>query len=137
MGRPVVKFTLSNFSDILAVEEGRLTADRVRQVEMSGVVDTGATNLVLPLNVVQLLGLPFDEKVSVTYGDRRQEIRDTVRLAHVRLCNRANVFNAMVEPSREDALIGAIVMESLDLIVDCRNLSVHPRNPNFIVTEVE
>ena len=137
MGRPTVKFLLSNYSDIMAVDEGRLTPDRVRQIEISGVVDPGATNLVLPLNVVQLLGLPFDGKVSVTYGDRRSEIRDTVRNAHVRLCDRANVFQAMVEPNREDALVGAIVMESLDLIVDCRNLSVHPRNPNFIVTEVE
>lgn len=137
MGRPTVQFTLSNYADLIAVEEGRLTPDRVRQVVMNGVVDSGATNLVLPLNVVQLLGLPLDGKVRVTYGDRRTETRETARNAHVRLCERGDVFRATVEPNRTDALIGAIVLESLDLIVDCRNLSVHPRDPNYIVTEVE
>ena len=47
------------------------------------------------------------------------------------------VFNAIVEPARSDALIGAIVMEDLDMIVDCLGQKVIPRESDSILTEVE
>ena len=38
---------------------------------------------------------------------------------------------------RSDALLGAIVLEELDLLVDCTTQSLHPRDPDMIVTEIE
>ena len=57
--------------------------------------------------------------------------------AFIRLEGRTGVFKAILEPARTDALIGAIVMEDLDLLVDCTNLRVFRRDPNTIITEVE
>ena len=51
--------------------------------------------------------------------------------------DRSSVFNAIVEPDRESALIGAIVMEDLDLIVDCTRQTLAPRDPKQIVSEIE
>jgi hypothetical protein len=53
------------------------------------------------------------------------------------LLGREGIFNAIVEPDRTDALVGAIVLEDLDLIVDCATQSVHPRDPDSIISEVE
>jgi hypothetical protein len=47
------------------------------------------------------------------------------------------VFSAILEPDRKDALIGAIVMEELDLIVDCTKNEVRPRDPDQIISEIE
>lgn len=132
-----MSFVLSNFLDIAAVEMGQLTPDKIRRVTMSGVVDTGATSMVLPLSVVQFLGIPANGKDNVSYADRRREIRDSTDFAHAQLCNRGGPFHAVIEPNHTDALIDAIMMESLDLLVDCRNLSVHPRDANFIMAEIE
>ena len=104
---------------------------------MQGVVDTGATRLVLPKGVVDLLGLPSAGKATVHYGDRSSQKREMVNDAFVQLLGRGGVFNAIVEPNRTDALLGAIVMEDLDLIVDCGKNELVPRDPNGIVSEVE
>lgn len=50
---------------------------------------------------------------------------------------RSSVFNAIVEPGRNSALIGAIVLEDLDLLVDCTSQTLRPRDPNQIISEIE
>jgi hypothetical protein len=37
----------------------------------------------------------------------------------------------------ETALIGAIVLEDLDLLVDCTKQKLYPRDPDFVVSEIE
>lgn len=53
------------------------------------------------------------------------------------LFGRHGTFKAIVEPKREDVLIGAIVLEDLDLLVDCRTQTLQPRDPKGIITEIE
>jgi len=50
---------------------------------------------------------------------------------------RHGTFTAIVEPKRETALIGAIVLEDLDLLVDCQKQRVVPRDPRGAVYEIE
>jgi len=137
VGRVVVQFELSNYSDLKMVERGFLTPDKVRKVAMQGVVDTGSTRLVLPSGVATLLGLPVTGQATIRYADHRRESREVVGDAHVQLLGRGGVFSAVVEPARSDALLGAIVMEDLDLVVDCTGQRVEPRDPNGIFAEVE
>jgi predicted aspartyl protease len=126
-----------NVLDIALADAGHLPPDKIRQFTLDGVVDTGATSLVLPLNVVQILGLKLSGKASVTYADRRTEMRDMTDFVYLKIGDRGNSFSAVVEPTRKDALIGAVVMEALDLLVDCKNFNVIPRDKNFIIAEVE
>ena len=137
MGRVIVQFELSNYSDIKLVERGYLTPDKIRKVAIQGVVDTGSARLVLPAGVAQQLGLPVTGQATIRYADHRRELRDVVGDAHVQLLGRGGVFSAVVEPARSDALLGAIVMEDLDLVVDCTGQRLEPRDPNTIITEVE
>jgi len=44
------------------------------------------------------------------------------------ICGRKGVFEAVVEPAKTYALLGAVVMEALDLIVEPRDLRICP-NP--------
>jgi len=73
----------------------------------------------------------------VHYGDRSTQKRDMANDAFVQLLGRGSVFNAIVEPNRTDALIGAIVLEDLDLIVDCGKNELVPRDPTTITSEIE
>jgi hypothetical protein len=50
---------------------------------------------------------------------------------------RRGTFRAILEPDRTDALIGAIVLAGLDLLVDCHIQSLHPRDPDQIIAEIE
>jgi predicted aspartyl protease len=137
MGRVTVEFDLANYDDVRAAEKRELNKSAIRRVRMRGVVDSGAARLVLPEKVVQQLGLRTAGEVTVRYADLRTAKRQQVRDAWLEYAGRGGVFSAVVEPKRTDALIGAIVLEELDLIVDCATQSLRPRDPDTIISEIE
>jgi predicted aspartyl protease len=128
---------LTNDRDLGLVDGGHLPADRVRSVVVFGLVDTGATRLVLPAAAVAALGLPETGSTTVKFADGRREPRATVTNVRLEYGGRSGIFSAVVEPGRTDALIGAIVLEELDLLPDCTRKVLVPRDPDSTITEVE
>jgi hypothetical protein len=55
----------------------------------------------------------------------------------VELLGRHSVFRATLEPKRETALIGAIVLEDLDFLIDPRKECIFPRDPDIEMFEAE
>jgi predicted aspartyl protease len=137
MGRITLEFSIANYRDVVSAEQGLLAPEAIRRVTLRGVVDTGATRLVLPEFAVQQLGLVPSGQTTVRYADRRSASRALVKNVSVELLGRQGIFTAVVEPGRADALIGAIVMEDLDFLVDCASQTLQPRDPNSIISEVE
>ena len=137
MGRFSVQFEVANGRDIMQVELGQLAADEVRRVRIEGVIDPVATRLVLPSAVVKQLGLPVIEKIPVRYADGRKARRALVNYARVELQGRRGLVDAIAEPRRTTALIGAFVLEVLDFLVDCQKQRLVPRDPKHIMAEIE
>jgi predicted aspartyl protease len=137
MGRITIDVKLANKLDVERSKDGTIPGDQVRQVTLPGVVDTGANWLVLPASVGEQLGLPKIGEMTVRYADRRAATRDMVELVEAELVGRKGTFRALLEPERTTALIGAIVLEDLDLVVDPRNQRVFPRDPDRMTAEVE
>jgi len=137
MGRFAVRLQITNRGDEVLAERGLLKPGQVRKAEIDGIVDSGAASLVLPQAMVKKLGLPKGQKVKVRYADRRHATRDTAGDVHLELEGRSGLFTAVVEPKRRTALIGAIVLEALDLLVDCKLQKLVPRDPHFVVSELE
>ena len=137
MGRFEVEFEVANNIDVILAGQGQLAPNEVRRVRVSGLVDSGATRLVLPASVVEKLGLPKAGRTKTRYADGRASHRDVVDEVRITLQGRSIVFNAIVEPKRETALIGAIVLETLDFVVDCTIQKLVPRDPKQIVSELE
>ena len=94
--------------------------------ELTAKVDTGATLLVLPEEVVERHGFPKIRRQAVKYANEETAERDVVGAVEVEVCDRKGWFEAIVEPQKRYALLGAIVMEALDLIVEPRDLKVYP-----------
>jgi predicted aspartyl protease len=136
MGQVVVEFTVANNQDLQLVARGALPPDQVRQVKVRGIVDTGANWLVLPKAVADQLALPADKPMLCQFGDGRLEFRDVVEQAWVEMLGRHGTFRAVVEPNRPEGLIGAIVLEDLDLLVDCRTQTLQPRHPQHMTGNV-
>jgi predicted aspartyl protease len=137
MGRFSVDFEVANNNDIEAVHRGLLQPDKVRRMTVRGVVDSGAARFVLPKTVVDQLGLRISRKIKVRYADHRTTTRPYAEGAYVELLGRYGVFNTVVEPKRDSAFIGAIVLEDLDFLVDCTHQRLVPRDPRFVVSEIE
>ena len=124
-------------TDLSRAEAGDIPSAQVRRQSLRGVVDTGATRLVLPESVVRAMGLGLAGEVTVRYADGRRAQRQMATGVQLTYAGRSSVFNAVVEPDRDSALIGAIVLEDLDLVVDCTNQTLGPRDPQQIITEIE
>jgi predicted aspartyl protease len=138
MGRFSVEIEIANNEDVVRAKNGDLDPSKVRRKTITGLVDSGATRLVLPQSLVKELGLPAKkEKVRVRYADGRKGLRTEVEQVHLSLQGRDGVFKAVVEPKRDTALIGAIVLEDFDFLVDCTKSRLVPRDPNHILSEIE
>jgi len=95
------------------------------------------TKLVLPEEVVKRLGLPLGDFVTVRYADGRQAKRKAAEGVYVRLLGRHETFRAVVGPRRKTALVGAIVLEDLDLLVDRIAQRVVPRDSRGETCDIE
>ncbi len=137
MGRFSVELIVANNRDVVNLADGGNVLDHVKHVMVSGVVDSGAAKLVLPQRVVDQLKLKVHSETMVRFADNRREKRQIVDNVWLQLLGRDGVFSAVVEPARDDALIGAIVLEELDLLIDCKSQVLYPRDPNLILTEIE
>ena len=137
VGRFSVEFEIANSEDLVRAKDGTLPRDQVRRLRITGVVDPDAATLVLPQAVVKQLGLPLGDKIQVRYADGRRAQRREAEAAYVELLGRHDTFKALVEPKRTTALIGAMVLESLDLLVDCRRQRLVPRDPHGAIYEIE
>jgi predicted aspartyl protease len=132
-----IELEVANYGDVLQARSKKLALEKVRRVRLQGVVDPGAARLVLPEAVARDLDLPVTRKVKVRYADNRGAFREEAEAAYVTILGRSGHFKAILEPRRNTALIGAIVLEDLDFLVDCQKQRLVPRDPKFVVSEVE
>ena len=88
VGRFSIQFEVANDKDLMRAEEGIISPDQIRRMTIEGVVDPGASRLVLPLSAVKQLGLQSSGKVQVRYADRRTAKRDRVQGVHLEILGR-------------------------------------------------
>src|SRR6185437_2237884 len=113
MGSFSVEVDLANNEDVIRSEAGVILPEQIRRVRVRGVVDTGATRLVLPESVAQQLGLKNSSNAKVRYADGRINIRPIAQNIQLSNGGRQGVFSAVIQTGSELTLIGAIVLEDL------------------------
>jgi len=104
--------------------------------EAEGVVDTGAVRTVLPVHIVQQLGLAIRGQRMAEYADGRKEAVGITEPVIIEWEGRDTLEEALV--LGDEILIGQTVLEKLDLLVDCANnrLVPNPAHPNQPVSKV-
>lgn len=133
MGDVYVDVELENYDDRVLVKCGHLDGDSARRETMRLLTDTGATMLVLPEDLVDALGLERVGKIVVTYADERKEERPTAGVVTVRVDGRSMETRCVVGPPGSEGLLGQVVLEELDLLVDSARgkLVPRPESPYF------
>jgi clan AA aspartic protease len=136
MGEVKAKIKLTNAVDEALVRRGQLSASEVRVYEAEGVVDTGAVRTVLPVHIVQHLGLAIRGQRMAEYADGRKEAVGITEAVIIEWEGRDTLEEALV--LGDEILIGQTVLEKLDLLVDCVNhrLVPNPAHPNQPVSKV-
>jgi clan AA aspartic protease len=103
----------------------------LEEIDAKALVDSGAIDLCIPRHVAIQLKLETLEQREVTYADGRKEAVDYVGPVKIECFGRHAFTGAMV--MGDVVLLGAIPMESMDLLVDPRRLQLipNPENPNI------
>ena len=118
MGKVVIKAWLRNNQDVTRLADGRIAVEQVRQQEQELIVDTGARAVGLPLSIIEQLGLPATRKVTVTLSDGSRQERQLYGELRIQVGDRDDVFSCVAKPEGAPLLLGQIVLEALDLVVD-------------------
>lgn len=134
MGEVRVKVTFVNSFDDMLIRRGSLNPNKLRVYETTGLIDTGAVRTVLPMRIVEQLGLEITGQELAQYADGREESVGVTEPVIIRLEGRQTTESALV--TGNDVLIGQTVLEALDLLVDCKNRCLipnprHPKSPVF------
>jgi clan AA aspartic protease len=132
------RIKLTNSIDEELVLRGDVRAEDVRSVEIEALVDTGATMLVLPLEVVERLGVRTAGHRNVRYADGRVAQIPWVAGIKIAILGRETVVTALVEGRGTTPLIGQIPLEELDLLMDpkSRELRVNPASPDAPLLDI-
>jgi clan AA aspartic protease len=118
MGKILTSLTIINRADQWAVSRGFITQEQVRSVNLENVlVDTGATTLCLPSQIISQLGLELLKEVEVSTASGVSKAR-VFQDAKILLCGREGTFECLELPNGRDPLIGAIPLEALGLELD-------------------
>lgn len=134
MGAVRVPVKLTNAIDEGLVRRGVLNPDRLRVYETEALVDTGAVRTVVPMTIVQQLGLRIRAQQLAKYADAREEMVGITEAVIIEIMGRETTEAVLV--TGDEVLIGQTVLETLDLLVDCKNQRLipnpaHPDQPVF------
>ena len=129
MGHVYTRLRITNGADRTRATDGTIPEDAIRTAELDGVlVDTGASHLCLPADLIEQLGLEFQEEVQVTTanGDRTTRLFDG---AYLEVAGRAATVLCIETPVGTSPLLGVVPMETLTIEPDIVNhvLRVLPR----------
>lgn len=133
MGLVYAEITLINAEDLLLARRNIIGADEVKKMTVNGLVDTGAYMLCINENIQEQLQLPFLEKRKAHLANGGITECDVVGPVEVKFKNRRTMVNAMVIPSDNEVLIGAIPLEDMDVLIhpQRQELIVNPDHPYF------
>jgi clan AA aspartic protease len=136
MGEIRAKVKLTNAVDGALAAMGKLPLDQVRSLEVEGIVDTGAIASVLPIHIVERLGLQIRGHRVAKYADGRNDTVGITSPVTFEILDRDTIEDALV--LGDEVLIGQTVLEKLDLLADCPNQRVipNPAHPNQPVLNV-
>ncbi len=121
MGKVTTTITITNQIDQTLAERGFIPTEQIRSITLHDVlVDTGATRLCLPKNLILDLGLPFQGEVDVKIATGLYKAR-IFKMLNISVEGREGIFNCIELPEGSDPLLGLIPLEDLGLEPDLQN----------------
>jgi clan AA aspartic protease len=116
------------------IELANARLDDLLPMTVNALVDSGAVHLCIPQHVANQLRLPVLDRREVTVANGASQMVDYVGPIKVKFANRQCLVGALV--LGDQALLGAIPMEDMDLVISPsrQTVTVNPNNPNIAMS---
>ncbi len=133
MGEVKIEIELENFVDRTNADTNGGSEAPVRSFKTKALVDSGAVMSMLPRDVVEHLGVPVKDTVIVTLADERKEEMRVAEGVTIKVEGRRTTLPCLVGPPNSEPLLGQVLLEVLDLLVDCpgRRVIPNPASPVY------
>lgn len=131
MGKIITTLVITNRLDEGLAAREVITKENVRSVALDNVlVDTGATTLCLPADVIECLGLELLREVDVETAVGISKAR-IFQDAKISLLGRKGTFECLELPGGRSPLLGVIPLEALGIELDLQkqSLKILPISP--------
>lgn len=121
MGQIITTLTITNRIDQANARQGLIPVEQVRSLTLDHVlVDTGASTLCLPANVIAQLGLELLKEVDVATANGFSRAR-VFRDASISLLGREGTFECLELPGGSTPLLGVFPLKVLGIELDLKN----------------
>ncbi len=127
MGRTFTDVEVENYNDVVRREESGNGHERVRKLKVHALVDTGSALLCLHRDAIQKLGLIRTRKAKARTGGGVVD-RPIYAIARIKVLGRWCSAEVMEIPDELPPLLGYILLEALDLVIQPKTHKVIP-NP--------
>jgi predicted aspartyl protease len=127
MGQVKVQVTLANVRELAMSQLGHLAPEAVHTCQVEALIDTGTLRSVVPPAVADALGLLRLRRSEAQMADGRWGEVDVCEPVQVRMVagiERRHEESMLV--MGETVLLGAMVLEGMDLLVDCARQQLVP-----------
>jgi clan AA aspartic protease len=133
MGLVYAEIELINNDDLAMVRRHKMSEDEVRRMTVISLVDTGSYMLCINEEIQAQMDFPVVEKRKGQLANGEIAEFDVVSSVELRFKNRRTLCNAMVLPSDNEVLLGAIPLEDMDVLIhpQRQELIVNPDHPYF------
>ncbi len=133
MSEVKIDVELENFVDRSLADQSNGTEVEVRSFKTQALVDTGAVMGMVPQDVVEHLGVPIKQTVVVSLAGERKTEMSVAEGITIKIGDRSTTVPCLVGPPNCEALVGQVVLEVLDLVVDCpgRRVLPNPESPIY------
>jgi clan AA aspartic protease len=118
-------------------DEDDIKAGKVSPIEVDVLIDTGATQALLPQDIVKRLKLKTSGKTRVKFADGMVGEKDVALGLRIEILGRDAETKVIVTDEGVTPLLGQFVLEDTDLLVDCEHgkLIPNPASPDMPMYE--
>jgi clan AA aspartic protease len=133
MGITYADIEIVRGDDLALYREGYIPEAQVRKVQVSAMVDSGASMMVITNSIRKELDLRKVDEQQAELAEGTIALLDVVGPVEIRFENRKTIAYALALPNDTDVLLGAIPMQDLDVLLDPRRerLIVNPKSPDI------
>jgi clan AA aspartic protease len=112
------EITLKNMMDVGDAMRGLIEEDKIRQMTVQAIVDTGAWTIVINEEIRDRLGLLDEGYGEATLADGQKGDYPMAGPMEIWWKNRRFTCDALVLPDAPDILLGAFPLEAMDLTIN-------------------
>ncbi|MBM2815311.1 MAG: clan aspartic protease [Ignavibacteria bacterium] len=137
MGEVRTQVKLTSIEDIVKSRAGLITKDQIRSIVTDAMVDTGAVRSVIPMSILEKLGVNIYTEKTAEFANGSKEKVGVCEPIYFEIDNRDTYDEAFV--LGDEVLIGQTVLEKLDLLVDCNTQTLigNPKHPEGPVSKIK